>query len=239
MNHDLQIIEDLKLSKKFQEGYNIADGGCRCEKCRISRYRHTHEPELADPAHSYWEYLSFCINNVTVDGLWLEFGVGSGKSLSFIAEHKPANIIYGFDSFHGLPDDWALSEQRIYKKSTYSRNGVAPVLAVKNAEIITGLFTETLDSFCRLYSAKCAFIHIDCDLYSSTIEVLNTLHKHAKLIAGTVILFDELYNYPFFREYEYKAFEEFFGLSGLNYQWIAHTESAVEWNGNQAALMLI
>jgi len=233
------IINEIKLSHKFTEGFNERETICACDKCKISRYRHTHEPDLADPQHSYWAYLTYCINQVTISGLWLEFGVGSGKSLSFIAQQKPAHIIYGFDSFMGLPEDWVLSAERIYSKDTYSRNGIAPTLSAKNTALIIGLFAETLNDFCVLHKEPCAFIHIDCDLYSSTIDVLDGLFKAGKITTGTVILFDEFYNYPNYKDYEYRAFETFIANTGLNYRWLAHTESPVEWNGNQAALVII
>ncbi|MFD2573862.1 class I SAM-dependent methyltransferase [Spirosoma soli] len=133
--------------------------------------------------------------------MWLEFGVGSGKSLAFIAQQRSDQTIYGFDSFWGLPEDWALSSQRIYSKNTYSRDGIAPELAADNVELIVGLFSETLDDFCAAHTETCAFIRIDCDLYSSTLDVLNGLFKADKLISGTVILFEEFYNYPNYKDY--------------------------------------
>lgn len=233
------IIDDLQASAKFIEGYNPLKTGCRCDKCTISRYRHTHEPNLADPEHSYWTYLTYCIGQVAIPGLWLEFGVGSGKSLSFIAQQRPHQTVYGFDSFMGLPEDWALSPQRIYTKNTYSRGGIAPALTAGNTELVIGLFADTLEAFCAAHTDHCAFIHIDCDLYSSTMVVLDELFSAGKIIPGTVILFDEFYNYPNYKDYEYRAFEDFIRSTGVHYRWLAHTESPVEWNGNQAALVIM
>ena len=232
------IIDELRSSAKFIEGYNHTATGCHCDKCKISRYRHTHEPHLADPSHSYWTYLTYCIDQVAIPGLWLEFGVGSGKSLSFIAGQKPGQTIYGFDSFMGLPEDWVLSPQRVYTKNTYSRSGIAPSLAAKNIELVVGLFNETVAGFCATHVGNCAFIHIDCDLYSSTMDVLDGLFNAGRIVPGTVILFDEFYNYPNYKDYEYRAFEDFIQSTGLSYRWLAHTESPVEWNGNQTALMI-
>merc|ERR1711988_1702012 len=45
-------------------------------------------------------------------GLWLEFGVGSGKTTAVIAvrmKHllgEDVAILHGFDSFEGLPETW-------------------------------------------------------------------------------------------------------------------------------------
>ncbi|MFT3704545.1 MAG: class I SAM-dependent methyltransferase [Agriterribacter sp.] len=234
----MEIIDSIKQSKVFFEGKNNSSEFCDCEKCKISRYRHTHEPHLSDPDHSYWNYLKYCIEQVTVDGIWLEFGVGSGKSISFIAAYKPDVEVYGFDSFEGLPEDWVFSDSKVYKKNTYSRNGMPPEIKQKNVKLVKGMYIDTLPVFCNQLSQQAAFIHIDCDLYTSTKQVLDTLHSNAMIKNGTVILFDEFYNYQHFEKYEYKAFVDFISESKLSYKWIAHTESFVDWNGNQCALVI-
>ena len=234
------LIPEFKKSKKFIEGTNTTIGICECDKCKISRYRHTHDPELMDPAHSYWDYLRFCISQSNIEGLWMEFGVGAGTTISFISDNKPDTEIFGFDSFWGLPDDWDISDNRVYKKAHYSRNGVAPEISRKNIKLIKGLFDQSLPEFSSLMKGRQAsFIHIDCDLYSSTRQVLDILHANSMIRSGTVILFDEFYNYQNFRQHEYKAFLDFIEESKLDYCWIAHTESFVEWNGNQVALRII
>lgn len=57
------------------------------------------------------EHLRYAIRHVTLQGLWLEFGVSNGASLKVIAEQTSARI-YGFDSFEGLPEDWVRGEGR-------------------------------------------------------------------------------------------------------------------------------
>ena len=39
------------------------------------------------------------------EGLIMEFGVASGESLKYIADHTKRQV-YGFDSFKGLPEAW-------------------------------------------------------------------------------------------------------------------------------------
>ncbi|MPS71617.1 MAG: class I SAM-dependent methyltransferase [Chryseobacterium sp.] len=235
----MDIIAELKKSEKFTEGKNTSVKYCQCEKCLISRYRHTHEPNLSDPNHSYWQYLKFCIEQADTNGIWLEFGVGSGKSISFIAKQNEKTKIYGFDSFFGLPEDWIFSNNKVYKKDSYSRNGLAPNINQENIELIIGLFNETLPEFCSKNKNRASLIHIDCDLYSSTKDVLDILYSHSMIKSGTIILFDEFYNYQNYENYEYKAFTEFIKETRINYEWIAHTESFVDWNGNQAALRVL
>jgi hypothetical protein len=58
-----------------------------------------------------------------------------------------------------------------------------------------------------------AFVHIDCDLYSSTSFVLSTL---APRLDGATVAFDELLELPEYEAHEGRAFAEF--LSGGGWQ---------------------
>ena len=60
---------------------------------------------------------------------------------------------------------------------------------------------------------------MDCDLYSSTMTVLNGLKDRLQI--GTVISFDEYLNYPGWREHEYKAWQEFVAANNIEYDYIA------------------
>jgi hypothetical protein len=234
-----KILKEIKSSKKFTEDFNNSLEGCKCERCLISRYRHTSQPELIDVTHSFWNYLRFCISQVSINGLWLEFGVGKGSTIDFIAENAHGRTIIGFDSFEGLPEDWKMSDTLTYLRGHYDLSGTIPPLKSKNVKLVRGYFQETLPDFLLRNDQPCALVHIDCDLYSSTLYVLKTLYAANKLVKGTVILFDEIYNYQYFENHEFRAFQEFFGNSDIRYTWIAHTSSPVVWNGNQAAVVIL
>lgn len=57
-----------------------------------------------------------------------------------------------------------------------------------------------------------AYMHIDCDLYRGASEVLHLLSDH--IVPGTVLLFDDLINYPAYREHEARALWEWLVASG-------------------------
>jgi hypothetical protein len=77
-----------------------------------------------------------------------------------------------------------------------------------------------------------AFIHIDCDLYSATKTVLAQLAP--MLVEGTVIVFDEYFNYPGWQQGEFKAFAEFIASHDrLGYDYIGYIR-----NGGQVAVRL-
>jgi hypothetical protein len=120
------------------------------------------------------------------NGLVLEFGVFSGRTINHLAALESGPII-GFDSFEGLPEDWRAD----VPKSTFQRAGPPDVEA--NVEIVVGRFEETLPAFVAANPAPVAFLHIDCDLYSSTRTIFRFLKE--RIGPGAVIVFDEYFNY--------------------------------------------
>jgi hypothetical protein len=64
-----------------------------------------------------------------------------------------------------------------------------------------------------------SYIHVDCDLYTGAIQALTLLTD--RIHPGTVIVFDELINYPNFRDHEVKALWEWSLSSGRRVKPIA------------------
>ena len=148
------------------------------------------------------------------DGLWLEFGVFQGNTIHKLAASHAGNV-YGFDSFLGLPETWRLSKHnagngfdRAYTmRGSFSLSGRVPMKNRANVQYIKGWFNETLPTFLKQHDGPVRFLHVDCDLYSSSSYVLKTIAP--RLANGTVILFDELINYPDFEKHEMLALWEF------------------------------
>ena len=163
------------------------------------------------------EVLKFGSDAVTLNGMFLEFGVCSGKTVNFIAALNPHKKIFGFDSFEGLPEDWTEQCKRgvfSFKQSDF----LPPVL--HNVEIVKGWFSEVLPVFLEIHRSPVAFLHIDCDLYSSTSCVFQNLFDCIQ--PGTIIVFDELYNYPGFENHELKALQEFLDTKHFRAEYIAY-----------------
>lgn len=89
---------------------------------------------------------------------------------------------------------------------------------VQNVRLIKGWFDKTLPEFLTTHPEKVVFLHIDCDLYSSTHTIFTCLAPRIK--EGTVIVFDEYFNYPGWREGEFKAFSEFIAHEGLKFEYL-------------------
>jgi hypothetical protein len=115
------------------------------------------------------------------DGLVLEFGVSSGRSIRILAE--AGRVVYGFDSFKGLPHDWGWSDPRGLFAAEVPE-------VPDNVVLVPGLFSDTLESFLYLNPGPVAFVHIDSDLYTSCMYVLDCLRD--RWIDRSVIVFDEI-----------------------------------------------
>ena len=64
-----------------------------------------------------WDLLDFAVDRSPAAGLFLEFGVQDGASINAIAARADRRV-HGFDSFEGLPEDWAGTFERRGKFST-------------------------------------------------------------------------------------------------------------------------
>jgi len=144
-------------------------------------------------------------------GLIMELGVRNGNSIRKIAG-MTRQAVHGFDSFEGLPEAWHHEP-----KGSYSTAGKIPTVP-KNVMLHVGWFENTLPGFLEKYDEPVKFINIDCDIYSSTKTILDQLAP--RMVAGSVILFDEYIGNEHWREDEYKAFQEAVEKYGWVYEYL-------------------
>lgn len=145
-------------------------------------------------------------------GLYLEFGVATGKTIKQIAA-RTSGTVYGFDSFDGLPEDW----NDEFRKGAFKH----PIPDLPdNVVLKIGLFENTLPDFCKRHHEPIRFLHVDCDLYSSTKTIFQ--HIGHLIEPGTIIVFDEYFNYCGWQQHEFKAFEEFLAQSGLRCAYLGY-----------------
>jgi Macrocin-O-methyltransferase (TylF) len=149
-------------------------------------------------------------------GLVCEFGVGSGRSLRMTQEILPLDIeIHGFDTFTGLPKAWG-SEPA----GAYSTGGIVPNM---EGEVYfhKGLFSDTISPFLKELGddAFLAYANIDCDLYTSTLDILESFH--GRIVEGTILIFDEYICHPSWRQDEFRAWRECCKRFGWKYEYLA------------------
>jgi predicted O-methyltransferase YrrM len=161
-----------------------------------------------------FDLLKFALSRAPRSGLILEFGVEKGASLRHLAS-LTENPVHGFDSFEGLPADWSGTRE---SAGAFSRRGRRPKIP-PNAKLHIGWFDQTLPPFLEQNPGPAALIHVDCDIYLSTTIIFKQLTP--RIAPGTVIVFDEYFNYPGWRAHEYKAFQEYIATSGHTYRYLA------------------
>ena len=154
----------------------------------------------------------YALSHAVRDGLVAEFGVARGNSIRLLAGLTD-DIVHGFDSFLGLPEDWAGTTE---KRGAFAGR---PRRLPGNVKIHEGLFSESLPAFLEKHDQAMRFMHVDCDLYSSARAVFELMRS--RIGPGTVIVFDEYFNYPNWQEHEFKAFQEFIGEEGRSYEYLA------------------
>jgi hypothetical protein len=159
------------------------------------------------------------ICNNAVEGDVAEFGTMTGFSALTIAHamriysamyaeymrlHQvPRKTLMLFDSFRGLPHpDHPTDQQSPNVKSSRWQEGTfagltkeellalcSQAYAGDSIRIVDGWYSESLAGIAP--DTRFAMVHLDCDLYSSTAEVLNHLFEYNHISDGCCLFFDD------------------------------------------------
>ena len=156
-------------------------------------------------------YEAYMIYSITrsqqeLDGDMAEVGVYQGGSAKIICDVKRNRKLFLFDTFKGLPelsDIDTLFGKKHWKKNQFNDTSLEAVKdylsSYENVQIIKGEFPKTADS---IGDSKFSFVHLDVDLYRSTIECLKFFYP--RLVKGGIILVHD-----YFADGIQKAFKEF------------------------------
>ena len=137
---------------------------------------------------------------------YFEFGCHSGRTFSSAVNaanflKMPNVLFYAFDSFKGLP--FTSSENDGYfTKGTYctSRSEFLRIverktgLLLDDRNVVQGYYCDSLNTELQNRMPKAGVVHIDVDLYSSTVDVLRFLKP--LLVQGTLLIFDDWFSFP-------------------------------------------
>ncbi|HEX5406108.1 MAG TPA: class I SAM-dependent methyltransferase, partial [Pseudonocardiaceae bacterium] len=99
--------------------------------------------------------------------------------------------------------------------------GVDNLPDVPGSELVVGLFADVLPGFLADHPEHVDFLHIDCDLYTSTVAVLDLVGT--RLRPGSIVVFDEYFNYPGWADGEYRAWTEYTARAGIAFQYEGYT----------------
>lgn len=146
---------------------------------------------------------------------WAEFGVGSGASAKSLASMLSEDgEFFLFDSWEGIPEPWKLGDHLTEPAGKWKFKKMRT--SDPRFTFVDGWYKDTLPFE---FPEQLGLVHIDCDVYSSTRDVLRSIDPW--LGAGTVLIFDELLGYQCYEDHEYKALKE----------WQAEFQREVKWLG--------
>ena len=165
--------------------------------------------------------------------LRLEFGVRNGDMISYTSATRPASwgrdaVVAsslpwdGFDSFKGLPKSTLNAAKLGWGAGKYSVKGALPKVP-SHVRLHVGWFNETLPPFLDgLGRGPVAFAHLDADIYTSTISVLDALAARCRLRLGTVLSFDEIFGPKGIENEEFRALNEAAATHGFAWRFITY-----------------
>ena len=160
---------------------------------------------------AFYPYEAFMIYSVArsqadMEGDLAEVGVYQGGSAKLICEVKRDKDLYLFDTFTGLPevseDDTHFGEKHWYENefSNTSEEAIKKLLSrYQNVHIMKGIFPESGKA---IIEKKFCFVHLDVDLYKSTIESLRFFFP--RMVKGGIIMVHDFHS-----DGIQKAFKEF------------------------------
>ena len=131
--------------------------------------------------------------------------------------YRSATVGVNLKGYKILMDPWLTDGEYYGSWSHYpyfDLNGKLPELN-SNIKPVIGWVDDTLDDFLKKHNPKINFVHMDMDTYSPTKFTLEKIKPY--LVKGSVIVFDELYQYIGWEEGEYKALYEVFNEDEFSY----------------------
>lgn len=157
------------------------------------------------------------IGEVTREGDYAQFGVYRGRTARMIAAlTSKGRKLHLFDSFEGLPEDWTATK----KAGHFSlAPGEIPEFDSRVAVVHKGWFKDTVPDFAADCEEPLAFLHLDADLYSSTVDVL--FNADGIIARDTIMLFDEYAIEKWETDDEHRAFMDWVVRfdRGFEYLW--------------------
>ncbi len=160
-----------------------------------------------------------------VGGDIAEFGCMTGRTANVISaamsSFRAGRKLHLFDSFEGLPD----TASPVDASSTHVQDGTwrpgtckgisADALRKKCRNFLSddqiliykGWYSETVSKIAP--ETRFSMVHVDCDLYQSTIDSLDYIFSRKMISPGAIILFDDWYcNHSSNQHGERKAWQE-------------------------------
>jgi hypothetical protein len=180
---------------------------------KLGRWMRDHDYHFDRPLPDRWDVFDVVLSRVQDKRvLYLEFGVFRGRTTRYWSAklRNPEARLHGFDSFEGLPEEWA----EYAAGKIFNAAGEIPVIADPRVQFFKGWFDQVLPTYV-VPEHEVLVLILDADLYSSTSYVLRHLRPYIR--PGTFIYFDEMNHV----DHEPRAFDEFMKETSLKFRPVA------------------
>ena len=236
---------------------NLANATRIHKRGRLLRFSINHAWTLKSKRFSNVQFLEFGVHE----------GKDICRIAAFVVEKESQTkslsgkrtTVHGFDSFAGLPEDWENGQRRddgtpLFQAGSFNVQGEVPEMSTlwENLNLSTkagaypgnvafhkGWFRDTVPHFFESNQEPVAFVHADADLYSSTLTFLTEICERKLFRKGSVVTFDEFWNFENWMEGEYRAWTEIASKYQLKYRYLCyHAPSEgskqLNWYGYQS-----
>ncbi len=177
-------------------------------------YKQNMNKALVFSDESRVKLLDYVTSQNLKDGYIAEFGVWEGWTARFIAETIKEKTLYCFSALDGNQEDWDGFE---WSKGSFKIDEIPPL--PNNCVFVEGYFKDTLPAWIEENKKEFAVMHIDCDTYQSTKEVLD-ISGPERINSGTLIVFGEYFGYTNWQDHQYKAWQEFVEKHNIKYEYL-------------------
>ncbi len=154
-------------------------------------------------------------------GIFVEVGVYKGGSLKELAEVAGDRLVFGFDTFTGLPEEYD-GDDEPHEANDFDDTSFEAVCELfkdnPNVFLVQGLFPESAVN--SIMAEQISFVHLDMDFWRGTLDALVFLWP--RMVPGGIILFDD---------YDW---ENCPGISPLVETWAVACDAELRTDGNQA-----
>lgn len=202
MKHSIQKIDRLILMSSITRVYKFyLTFKAFCKNKTITPLRRgTKNIYSLKERFEFFQSAQYFLQVNRINGVYMEFGCHEVSTfrmaLNTLGSHGKPNRVekfIAFDSFEGMPEPECIDKQKIWRSGmNFTSLNTFRNITKRDSyrvEAVKGYYYESLKKWRFPPSSRLAMAYIDCDYYSSTVDVLTFLED--KISHGTLLAFDD------------------------------------------------
>lgn len=142
--------------------------------------------------HRMWVLYSLARSLRFKSGSVAEVGVYKGGSLKMLNKIFENDLVLGFDTFTGMPDQCDPERGDDHRPGDFSDTSIEAVRAHLDdatVQLFPGVFPQSAYKFTAHMPKEFKFVHVDCDIYKSVFDCC--MFFYPRLVDGGVMVFDD------------------------------------------------